>query len=413
VAVALFLGAGPALAVDWSSMRGGTGTKGNWEFGVYGGWSALDDYGGLRPESDVLFGGRLGYFVSRHLSIEGSAQRTPSSSRTTSQDFNINSYRGNAVMNLAVRNWFQPFVTAGGGYETTEAVTGNNQNTRTVNTSNFAWNVGAGARLFITPHVNVRAEGRFNQVTVDQIGGGPQGNGEGMLGFSWLFGPSQQEVSVVTPAMNMPPRVTCETDRSEVQPGQSVTIVANASDPEGGPVTYDWSSSAGRVLAAGRSATLMFDGTVPPSTVTVTVRATDDRGNTSTSECNVRVVEAARSAEEVSCLAGGFPRNLSRLTNVDKACLDDIVSRLRSDPRAHVVVIGYADTRETSPTRISAQRASAVKDYLANAGVDASRITTRSSGSSSLLDNGTDMAAQGRNRRVMVWFVPEGAKDPD
>ena len=28
-------------------------------------------------------------------------------------------------------------------------------------------------------------------------------------------------------------------------------------------------------------------------------------------------------------MAGGFPRNLARLTNVDKACLDDVATRLR------------------------------------------------------------------------------------
>jgi len=412
VAAALFLSAGPAFAMDWSSFRGGTGTKGDWEFGAFGGWSALDDYGGLRPESDVLFGARLGYFVSRHFSLEGSAQRTPSSTKTTSQDFNINSYRANAVMNLAVRNWFQPFLTGGGGYETTEAVSGNNPNTRTVNTSNFAWNVGAGARMFITPAVNVRLEGRYNMLSVDQLGG-HEGNGEGMLGLSWLFGSRGEQMTPIgtVPESNMPPRITCVTDRSEVTAGQAVTITATASDPEGGPLTYDWSSNAGHVNGTGRSATVAFDGGTEPRTVTVTVRATDDHGNTSTSECDVRVVAAA-TPEEVQCLAGGFPRNLSRLTNVDKACLDDIVSRLRNDPRAHVVVIGHADTHETSAQRIGDQRASSVRDYLVTAGVDRTRITTRSMGSSNLLDTGTDAAAQGRNRRVVVWFVPEGAKEP-
>ena len=36
----------------------------------------------------------------------------------------------------------------------------------------------------------------------------------------------------------------------------------------------------------------------------------------------------------MTCTSGGFPRNLARLNNVDKACLDDVASRLRTDPRA-------------------------------------------------------------------------------
>ena len=119
-------------------------------------------------------------------------------------------------------------------------------------------------------------------------------------------------------------------------------------------------------------------------------------------------MEPVKPAEAVSCTAGGFPRNLSRLSNVDKACLDDVAQRLSSDPRAHVVVIGHADTKETV-AGVDQKRAEAVRDYLVKErSIDLSRVTVRAAGKSKPL--GTDSAA---NRRVEIWFVPEGAKDPD
>jgi outer membrane protein OmpA-like peptidoglycan-associated protein len=156
------------------------------------------------------------------------------------------------------------------------------------------------------------------------------------------------------------------------------------------------------------NATIDFTGATPPATATVTVRVSDDHGNTASSDCSVRLIAPARQAEAVSCIAGGFPRNLARLTNVDKACLDDVAQRLGSDPRARVIVIGHCDSHER-PSAVAGKRADAVKDYLVNErSIEGSRIETRSAPA----DTGADATAQAGNRRVEVWFMPEGAAEP-
>ena len=67
---------------------------------------------------------------------------------------------------------------------------------------------------------------------------------------------------------------------------------------------------------------------MPAAHVTVTVRVSDGRGGTAEATCTVRMVCPARpKPEAVTCTSGGFPRNLARLNNVDKACLDDVASR--------------------------------------------------------------------------------------
>jgi hypothetical protein len=77
----------------------------------------------------------------------------------------------------------------------------------------------------------------------------------------------------------------------------------------------------------------------------------------------LRTVEKPK-PEAVTCTSGGFPRNLARLNNVDKACLDDVASKLRQDPRSRVVIVGHADSSERYPEVIGRKRAEAVKAYL-------------------------------------------------
>jgi outer membrane protein OmpA-like peptidoglycan-associated protein/opacity protein-like surface antigen len=399
---ALLLAASPAFA--------GGGERGDWELGVYGGYGWLDDYGWLDPKDDLLYGARLGYFFTPHWSLGLSAQRQPTETDSVggpSRDVELSSARLNLAFNMAPGSRIRPFLTAGGGLERVDVDPGG------IEKNDFGWNAGGGLHMFITPNWNLRADGRFVQVQLGEPIDEPQNNIEATLGLSYVFGGSgDAEPEPPAAPMNQPPLVSCVTDRSEILPGESVSLRATASDPDGDPLTYEWITTAGRLSGNGTTATLDFTGATPPANATVTVRVSDSKGMTASSDCSVRLVEPVRQAESVSCLAGGFPRNLSRLTNVDKACLDDVAQRLKADPRARVIVIGHADSRERATSTIAEARATAVKDYLAEAGIEASRVTVRSSGSTKPLDTGTDVTAQSRNRRVEVWFVPEGATPP-
>jgi outer membrane protein OmpA-like peptidoglycan-associated protein len=216
------------------------------------------------------------------------------------------------------------------------------------------------------------------------------------------------------PPANNNPTVNCEIERSTVSPGETVRVRANASDPDGDTLTYEWSASQGRIVGTGPQVTFDSTGMRPGSSATITVRVSDGRGGTASSTCTVNTPEVKAPAAVTTCVAGGFPRNLARLTNVDKACLDDVATRLRQDPRSRVIVVGHADRGERFPEVIARQRAEAVKDYLVRErGIEESRITTRSAAATRPLDNGTDAAARARNRRVEVIFVPEGATAPE
>jgi outer membrane protein OmpA-like peptidoglycan-associated protein/opacity protein-like surface antigen len=387
------------------------GEKGQLELGIYGGHIWFDDYGIFHPENKFFPGVRLGYWLSDKVSLEASGERVKSETDfeilgLENTDVTAEALRLNLLYNLG-HGGFRPFLTAGVGNEKFHAE-GFGES------CDFGWNAGAGFRAFLSPGVALRADGRYVSVKVGDEVDESQGNVEAMLGLSFLFGGHHEHVEEVhTEAANQPPTVTCVVDRAQILPGETASITVTATDPEGGPVTYAYSSPTGHVAGNGAVATFDFASVAPPSTATITVRVTDDHGNTSTCDATVALMEPQRKAEAVSCIAGGFPNNLSRITNVDKACLDDVAQRLSADPRATVVIIGHADSHERS-SDIAQRRADAIRDYLVNERhVEVARVTTRSAGSTKMIATGSDRDSQAQNRRVEVWFVPEGAHGPE
>jgi len=217
------------------------------------------------------------------------------------------------------------------------------------------------------------------------------------------------------PPANRPPTVSVTCERPTILPGETNRCHAAASDPDGDPLSYQWSASNCRVSGSGADATLDCAGVPAGTNVTVSVRVSDGRGGTAEASTQVRVEAPAKTPEAVTaCDSAGFPRNLSRLNNIDKACLDDVASRLRQDPRSRVVIVGHADKGERYPDVIGRKRAEAVKDYLVKErGVDEARVSVRSAGTSKPVSMGTAVKERAKNRRVEVIFVPEGAAVPE
>ena len=403
-----------ALLVAAVPAFGGGGEGGDWELGIYGGYGWLDDYGMFKPKDGFLYGARVGYFFTPNWDLELSAQRLSTNTDfeilgVQDVDVDLDALRLNLLYNFAAGERVRPFLTAGVGYERFDTE-GFGQS------CDFGLNAGAGVRWFLSPNWNLRLDGRYVRINVGDEIDETQQNLEASLGIGWVFGGGtrDEKPEAVAPPQNRKPTVSCAVDRPEILPGESVGVRATASDPDGDPLTYQWSSTVGRVNGTGPNVTFDFGDKAPPATATITVRVLDDHGNAASADGTVRLLQPVPPAQAVSCLAGGFPRNLSRLNNVDKACLDDVTQRLNADRRARLIVIGHADSHETYPEAIAQDRAEAVEAYLVGErGIEASRITVRSAMATRPLDARTDEAAQARNRRVEVWFVPEGATVPD
>lgn len=103
-----------------------------------------------------------------------------------------------------------------------------------------------------------------------------------------------------------------------------------------------------------------------------------------------------------------FEAGSARLTNIAKAILDDVALRMRQEPRATAVVIGYTDNREaTGPNRdLDRRRAQAVRDYLVSRhNVDPSRITIEARGTSDPVGDNATAEGRLRNRRVVIRLM--------
>jgi outer membrane protein OmpA-like peptidoglycan-associated protein len=232
--------------------------------------------------------------------------------------------------------------------------------------------------------------------------------------FSIGYHPGTACCAIATPpppkvVANRPPTVACEAERSTVAAGDIVGLRAVASDPDRDPLTYSWTTNAGRITGTGATVKLETSGLRAPTSIVATVRVADGRGAGAEASCPVRIPGLERRPDTITCESAGFPLNLARLNNVDKACLDDVASRLRQDPRSRVIATGYADTVERRPTLLARQRAEAAKAYLVSErGIEEARVSVRSPEGTREREPGPSR----KNRRVEVMFVPDGAKPP-
>lgn len=207
----------------------------------------------------------------------------------------------------------------------------------------------------------------------------------------------------VAPKPNQNPVISCTTDRSPIMPGERTGITSVASDPDGDPLTYSYSATAGQVSGDGAKAT--FDSTgLQPGSYTVKCMVNDGRGGTAEATTNVDVQQPPPPPQ--ASKAGDCGYNAVGASRFDNACKrvgDDVALRLKNDPTAKLVIVGYADAKEPKAAKLAETRAELAKKYLGEKGIDATRISTRVGEASK--EKGQEKA----NRRVDFVIVPEGA----
>jgi len=204
----------------------------------------------------------------------------------------------------------------------------------------------------------------------------------------------------VEPQANRPPVMSCSVERTPILPGERTKITATASDPDNDPLSYSWRASSGQIIGSGAS--VQFDTTgLAPGRYTVTGRVDDGRGGAA--DCSVDVdVQSPPAPAQASKLNECFFRaGSARVDNVCKRILDDVALKLKNEPKATVVIIGFADPKEPRAARLAQMRAELAKKYLGETGIDESRVVTRA---------GEGQKGAGKqNGRIDIVWVPEGA----
>lgn len=200
------------------------------------------------------------------------------------------------------------------------------------------------------------------------------------------------------------PTMSCSADRSSVMAGERSQITATVDDRSATPLKYSWQANGGQLVNASESSpTVQFDTSgLAPGTYSVTGRVENGAGGAADCSTSVTVQQppAPPTASKISECS--FAVGSARVDNVCKRVLDDAAVRLQSDPKAKVVLVGFADPKEPGAAKLAERRSDAAKKYLGGKqGVDAARIDVRSS-------SGTAGAGK-ENRRVEVVWVPDGA----
>jgi outer membrane protein OmpA-like peptidoglycan-associated protein len=92
------------------------------------------------------------------------------------------------------------------------------------------------------------------------------------------------------------------------------------------------------------------------------------------------------------------------LTDQSRKLLPEVLRVVRAHPAASVVVTGHTDTTGTHQANfaLGQKRASAVRNLLIAAGLDAAEIEVSSLGETDLLVRTADDTAEPRNRRVDI-----------
>jgi OmpA-OmpF porin, OOP family len=119
-------------------------------------------------------------------------------------------------------------------------------------------------------------------------------------------------------------------------------------------------------------------------------------------------VAPPRQPQEIRTDEIHFEPGSARLTNIAKAILDEVALRMRQEPSATALVIGYTDNRENTGANrdLDRRRAEAVRDYLVSRhAIDASRITVEGRGVSDAIGDNTTAEGRLRNRRVVIRLI--------
>jgi len=181
------------------------------------------------------------------------------------------------------------------------------------------------------------------------------------------------------PPANRPPTVTARCEPCTVEVGQVATVTADAQDPEGDPLTYNWTAPTGTFAnPADRQTQWTAPDQEGPVPVTVTVD--DGRGGTASDTVTIQVVEPA--VRELVFEDVHFDFDRYTLRPEATRLLDEVVTALQEDATLNLELEGHTCNIGTAEYNLALgeRRAIAVRDYLTSRGIGADRLTTVSYG---------------------------------
>jgi outer membrane protein OmpA-like peptidoglycan-associated protein len=212
--------------------------------------------------------------------------------------------------------------------------------------------------------------------------------------------------TVTTPApavaVNRPPTVSIQCDPCVVDPGATSSLTAQATDPEGGPLTYQWSAPQG-TFNPPNAANTTWTAPNQEGSVTATVTVTDNAGN----EAQASAALLVRRTVVIEFEDVHFDFDMFNLRPDALMLLDEAVATLQANPDIQVTIEGHADAIGTQQYNLALgeRRAASARDYLISRGIAAARLRTVSYGEDRPIDTNETAAGRARNRRAHLAII--------
>ncbi len=101
-----------------------------------------------------------------------------------------------------------------------------------------------------------------------------------------------------------------------------------------------------------------------------------------------------------------FQTGKSSLSNAAKSSLSEFAASLKNNPQTNVQIYGYTDNTGSRATneRLSNERASVVKNYLSDSGVDSNRMYSEGFAWDNPVASNDTEAGRAQNRRVEIFI---------
>jgi peptidoglycan-associated lipoprotein len=204
------------------------------------------------------------------------------------------------------------------------------------------------------------------------------------------------------PPPNRSPAVTASCNPCTMEPGATSNLTATGTDPDGDPLTYQWTAPQGTFSNANAQNTVWTapnqEGNVP-----ATVTARDNRGGTATGSLNLTVVRR----ETITFEDVHFDFDRFNLRPDALKILDDAIAKLQANPMLNVTIEGHCDSIGTVEYNLALgeRRANSVREYLVSRGIAAGRLRTVSYGEERPIADNSTAAGRAQNRRAHLMAI--------
>src|SRR5213083_2241162 len=410
---------------------------GQFEAGAFGSYTRYDAAFGLADK--LGGGGRLGYFFGDAVGLEADVlfqpQYTvaPSGTPTTLQPL-----IGSASLVFNALHGSRLMLYVLGGYSLLDFGT-----RAPYRFTDNAVHGGAGARIFLTPRVALRVEGRGVYVpstkyavgsttathvvvtaglSVFHLGGPPQDSDKDGV-------PDKKDACPNTPLGATVDARGCPTDSDKDGVPDGIDQCPNTPagvhvDPKGCPLDSDGdgvpdgidqcaNTPAGATVDAVGCPTDSDKDGVPdgldqcPNTAAGAL--VDATGCIILFQPEIVPGAPGAPARPTLILRGvNFEWGRSALTRDSYAVLDQVAGSLVANPEIRIEIAGYTDNTGSAPlnVRLSQARAASVRAYLARKGVSPERMVAKGYGASGFIAPNTTAGGRAQNRRVELHKLP-------